>query len=77
MTRPTMNILGITCNEVFRVKWFEVRIEGIGNVEIMLDTIKGFGVTKTLNGTKKLRAWLQTEEGKAFVLGKSGSLIKQ
>ncbi|MED1918897.1 hypothetical protein [Brevibacillus sp. DP1.3A] len=77
MTSPTMNILGITCNDVFGVKWFEVRIEGIGNVEIMLDTMKGFGVTKTLNGTKKLRAWLQTEEGKVFVLGKSGHLTQR
>lgn len=71
-----MNILGITCNDVFGVKWFEVQIEGIGNVEIMLETMKGFGVTKTLNGTKKLRAWIQTEEDRAYVLGKSGHLTK-
>lgn len=71
-----MNILNIACNNVLGVKWFEIQIEGIGSVEIMLDTLKGFGVTKTLNGTKKLRAWLQTEEGRAYVLGKSGHLTK-
>jgi len=53
MTVQDMNILGITCKDVFGVKWFEVRIEGIGNVEVILDTLNGFDVTKTLNGTKK------------------------
>lgn len=53
MTEQDMNILGITCNDVFGVKWFEVRIEGIGNVEGMLVALNGFGVTKTLNGIKK------------------------
>lgn len=63
-----MNVTDVFCHDVYGVKWFEVRIEGFGSIDIMLQTAKALGITKTLNGTKKLRAWLQTEEGKAYIL---------
>jgi hypothetical protein len=62
-----MNIRSVTCCDVFGVKYFEVSIEGIGIVEVLLDDMRRLGVTKTLNGTKKLREWLQTDAGKEYI----------
>jgi hypothetical protein len=62
-----LDIQSVTVCDVFGVKYFEVLIRGIGSVDIWLDDMKRLGVTNTLNGTKKVREWLQTEEGRAYI----------
>jgi hypothetical protein len=53
------------------LRFFEVHLRNeenrcVGIVNMFLDSLKAKGVVKTLNGFKKLNAWLETEEGLAY-----------
>jgi hypothetical protein len=58
------------CAVQYGISYFEVKIENEGYVyfvNIPLHYTKTKGITKTLRGFKKLRAWLETKEGQEYL----------
>lgn len=62
-------------NNVFGMKFFEIIFENekgefLKDTSISLSRLKELGVAKTMNSTKKVREWAESEEGQAFLFGK-------
>lgn len=60
----------ICANQYGARKWFEVRIQcddRIRTIDLDLEEMKKLGVTKSLNGTKKLREWLLSDNGYNYI----------
>lgn len=69
-----LKVKGITSVQ-WGISYFEVRFENaegeyVGSIDIPLEFLKKMEITKTLNGTKKLRTWLESNEGQQFAKDK-------
>lgn len=66
-----LRVRSITSIQLYGVRYFEVGFEGengdfIGSIDIPLYILKRKRVTKTLNGTKKLKHWLESDDGQIY-----------
>lgn len=65
----------VFANNVFGAKFFEIIFENEkgefrADKSISLTKLKELGVAKTMNSTKKVRDWADSEAGQAFLFGK-------
>ncbi|GAV11403.1 hypothetical protein PBN151_1332 [Paenibacillus sp. NAIST15-1] len=65
-----INIEKVFVNQFGSKKWFEVHFkydEQTISINLDLEEMKKLGVTKSLNGTKKLREWLMSDKGYDYI----------
>jgi hypothetical protein len=65
-------------SNIYGLKFYEIKVffdneegeERLTRKEVNFSTFKALGVIKTFNSTKKLNDWLNTDEGRIFMVEK-------